>query len=673
MTTFAVTNSNDLLPAVNYLLSNLDTGTAGNVVLPGNVLVANTTTGVVSQSGNTTPVAYLYQYVNLRYSNNATGTDGFDTNSNNYSFFGVYNSTGPTPSANPTAYQFFQVSPPFDTATSRTLYYSAIGGRQIQWAAASSPPSTSYQVTTANVAIDLDVVTTATGTPGDRGPIALCFVITTADPAKPPATDAQLTGWFEASRDSLTPPIGTGLTPVVGDTATFTWAAGPGSPTETYSYNGSVWVPADGQVVSGQTIVAGSLPGTAITANTVTSTQIATNTITANNIATGTITATQIAANTITANNIATGTITANNIATGTITATQIAANTVTANNIATNTITANNIAANTITSNNIATNTITANNIASGTITANNIATGTLTTNLFTANSINASIITANTFSANTISGQAITSQSISADKLEANVLIANTVVSTGATIGNFTSQGFWLQGNTGNARFGNTVSIGNNLSVGANAVIGGNLSVSGLVTAGNLNINTVSTNTMVAGAVTSFTSYQISGRYGITPGASNVFVTWQDASSILTLTTIQANQTVFLWFNAGYEFFYNGTGGAGSQNVTFTGRIARREFPSGANVVSIQEYNRTQSIPFSAPVGSSARIYPPNNTIVDTVPTARQYQYVFQVRYNDAASPNINVSSITIGETGFAATGDVTPLNLLGLALKR
>jgi hypothetical protein len=83
MTTFAVTNSSDLLPAVNYLLSNLDTSTAGNVVLPGNVLVANTTTGVVSQSGNAVPVAYLYQYVNLRYSNNATGTAGFDTNSNN--------------------------------------------------------------------------------------------------------------------------------------------------------------------------------------------------------------------------------------------------------------------------------------------------------------------------------------------------------------------------------------------------------------------------------------------------------------------------------------------------------------------------------------------------------------------------------------------------------------
>ena len=98
MSTFAVTNSDELLPAVNYLLSNLDTsGGQGNVVIPGNVLVANSTTGVVSQSGNSTVFGYLYQYVNLRYSNNATGTAGFDANSNNYSYFGVFNSVGSSP------------------------------------------------------------------------------------------------------------------------------------------------------------------------------------------------------------------------------------------------------------------------------------------------------------------------------------------------------------------------------------------------------------------------------------------------------------------------------------------------------------------------------------------------------------------------------------------------
>jgi len=472
MTTFAVTNSDQLLPAVNYLLSNLDTTGSGNVVLPGNVLVANTTTGVISQEGNATPFGYLYQYVNLRYSNNATGTAGFDTNSNNYSYFGVYNSATSAASANPSAYQWYQVSPPFDTATSRTLYYSAIGGRQIQWAAASSPPSTSYLVTVANVAIDLDVVTTATGTPGDRGPIALAFVITTADPNG--ASDIQLTGWFSASRDNTSPPIGTGLTPVVGDTATFTYTGGPGQPSATLSYNGSAWLPVTGQVVNGNVIIANSVPGNSVVSNSITTTQIATNTITANNIA----------------------------------------ANTITGNNIASNTITAGQIAATTITADKIATGTITASQIAGNTITANNIQTGTLTTNLFTANTISGNIITAgtlsataiiaNTFAANTISGQAIDSGTITTDKLAANILAANTVVSTGATLGNINSPGFWLDGNTGNARFGNSVSIGNSLTVGNNAIIGGNLVISGLVSSGNLISNVVQTNNIVTFSVT-------------------------------------------------------------------------------------------------------------------------------------------------------------------------
>ena len=588
MSTFAVTNSDELLPAVNYLLSNLDTTNGqGNVVIPGNVLVANSTTGVVSQSGNSTVFGYLYQYVNLRYSNNATGTAGFDANSNNYSYFGVFNSVGSSPSNNPSSYQWYEVSPPFDSATSRTLYYSAIGGRQIQWAAASSPPSSSYQITVANVAIDLDVVTTATGTPGDRGPIVMGYVITTADPGA--ATTATLTGWFEASRTALTPPIGTGLTPVVGDTAYFTYPATGAS--VTYEYNGSSWSSAVGQVVAGNVLVANTVSGNSLAQNTITGNKIANSTITGNLVAANTIAGTNIVGNTITNNLIALGTIQGNNIAADTITGNLIAANTIagyniigdtiTGNLIAANTIagyniigatiTGNLIAGNTITATNIATNTITSNKIAANTITANNIQSGTLTTNLFTANTINANILQANTFTANTINGNAITantfaantingnaiiansftansingtsivSGSITTDKLAANVLTANTVVSTGATIGSFTSPGFWLQGNTGNARFGNTISIGNNLTVGNSAVIGtnltvgnnaqigGNLNVSGLITTGSLLSNTVQTTTIEPSAVTSISGVQ-SGTARIATNAS--------ASAIYLLT---------------------------------------------------------------------------------------------------------------------------------------
>ncbi len=54
MTTFAVTNEEDILPALNYVLSNLDlngSGGNGNANIPSNVLVANTTSGEITTYG----------------------------------------------------------------------------------------------------------------------------------------------------------------------------------------------------------------------------------------------------------------------------------------------------------------------------------------------------------------------------------------------------------------------------------------------------------------------------------------------------------------------------------------------------------------------------------------------------------------------------------------------
>jgi carbonic anhydrase/acetyltransferase-like protein (isoleucine patch superfamily) len=538
MTTFAVTDPAHTIAAINYALSNLGTGNvSGNVTIPGNVLVANTTTGVVSQYGNAAVFGYLYQWVNLRYSNNSTGGGGsFSTVPTLANYYGVFNSVSSAPSANPTDYQWYEVDGGF--GLTKILYYSAIGGRQVQWAAANALPSMDYVASVPNVAINLDVVTTAAGTPGQRGPVVMAAVITTADPNT--ATSSTLTAWFSAPRDSLTAPIGTGLTPpVVGDTASFTYAAGAGQPQAAYNYNGSIWVPVDGQVISGNVIVRGTIAGNAMIANT--------------------ITATQIAADTITGNKIAGNTITANNIAVGTITASQIAANT----------------------------------------ITGNNIAAGTITTNNFTANTIQGNIIAAGT---------------ITATQLAANAITANTVISSGAVLGSNASLGFWLDGPTGNARFGNSISIGNqltvgsganigaglivgsdanigtnlrvgnsavignsvtigtNLLVGANAIIGGNLAIAGLVTAGNLNANTVQTTTIVPSSVSGFAS-QIrspSTFYSATSFSPGVVYFMS-----ITLTAA-ANQTAYIWGGVIPYSYVLSAGGTGNtwilDYVTFT-----------------------------------------------------------------------------------------------------
>ena len=374
MSTFAVTSPGQVLDSVNYLLSNLNTGNAtGNITVPDGTLVANVTTGAITpfNTPGGTVYSYLNQYINLRYSNNASGTDGFSTVPTNFNYFGIYNSATPTPSANPAAYQWQQVAGGF--GTTKTIYYSALGGRQVQWAAAASPPSSNFVESQANVAIDLDVVTTAAGTPGERGPIAMAYVVTTADPNT--ASSATLTGWFESSRDNLAPPIGTGLTPpVAGDTATFIYGAGAGTPSGTFSYNGSVWNIVVPQVISGNVLVANSTPGSAITNASISGSKIGVNTIANTNIQTDAITADRIAGNTITGNKIAGNTITGNLITVGTLTGNLIAANTITGNTIQVGTITANNIAANTITANNIAANTITATQISTAYLYTGNI-----------------------------------------------------------------------------------------------------------------------------------------------------------------------------------------------------------------------------------------------------------------------------------------------------------
>ena len=512
MSTFAVASHDQVLDSVNYLLSNLNQTGNANVVIPGNVLTANTVTGIVQTYGSTTlpPTWFAYQWVNLRYATSPTGSTGFSTSPTNATYFGIYNSETATPSSNPAAYTWTEVAGGF--GTTKTIYYSSIGGRREQWIAAASAPSTDFLASTPGVAINLDIVTTAAGLPGTRGPIAMAYVVTPSDPTV--ATSATLTTWFEAPRTNVVAPIGTGLAPpVTGDTASFTYTAGVGSPSVTYTYNGSIWVPVAAQVISGNVIVTGTLAGNAIIA--------------------GTITGDRIAGNTITGNTIQLSTITGNLIANTTITGDKIVTGTITANNIAANTITANNIAAATITSAQIAANTILGNNIAAGTITANNLA---------------------------------------------ANTLTANTVVSTGATLGSNTSQGFWLQGNTGNARFGNSVSIGNQLTVGNNATfgnsviignnatIGNNLSVGNLITTGTLIANTVATLTMQPASVSSSAAAQnYSGRiatnatagtyYGLTPTVSvdvptaNATITVQWSGSITVQWTTGATSVAITW----------------------------------------------------------------------------------------------------------------------------
>lgn len=544
MSTFAVTDPNDTLAAINYILTNLGPSGNANVTIPANVVTANANTGIITTYGNTsgTPYWFQFQYVNLRYANNASGTSGFTDTPTNSNYFGIYNSITSTPSTNPAAYTWTQVAGGF--GNTKIIYYSAIGGRQAQWAAANVAPSSAFVASVPNVAIDLDIVTTANGTPGSRGPLAMGYVITTADPTV--ASSATLTGWFQAPRANIVAPIGTGLTPVTGDTASFIYIAGNTQPSAVFSYNGSVWANVVAQVIPGNTIVA----------NTITGNTIAQNTITGNNIVINTITGNLIAANTITSNRIAAGTITATNIAVG-----------------------AN----------------ITGNMIAAGTITANNLA---------------------------------------------ANTLTANTVVSTGANIGNNSSQGFWLQGNTGNARFGNNLSIGNNLTVGSNAQIGGNLTignnvsiganltVAGLISAGSLTANTVATTQIVQGTISGGSTGNSNANILI---VSSPNLSIQYGSNIFAnIATVDTNQNTFLWSQLPVNISLGG-----SNSVTWTGNLTvrlNRNIGNSVTTIFQQNFGWAQNTSNSSYTATAVF-----SGFIDTITTPSNVSYTMTATVNN------------------------------------
>lgn len=144
MATFSLTSADpdgEILGAINYILSNL----TPPIPYVGNVVVANSTTGQivsVNSTGQADVVSYIYDYVNVKYSDSADGTVNFSNTQTNRQYFGVRNSTGVSISSNPTDYIWTQVSGGF--GTTKTLYYIPYGGNKISFYAGVTPPTVNY-------------------------------------------------------------------------------------------------------------------------------------------------------------------------------------------------------------------------------------------------------------------------------------------------------------------------------------------------------------------------------------------------------------------------------------------------------------------------------------------------------------------------------------------------
>jgi carbonic anhydrase/acetyltransferase-like protein (isoleucine patch superfamily) len=178
MSNFALdvnTPQGDIISSLNYVLSNLGTFDANIVanianvaITSANVVTANTVTGQLS-SRNSGTLSYLYNYVNVKYANNATGSSGFSSNSTNANYYGVNNTQEGTISSNPTDYVWSRVTGGF--GTTKGLYFTTVGGGQIFFSANATAPSVRYSPVIDDTAILLQnlansLVTTTTINPG---------------------------------------------------------------------------------------------------------------------------------------------------------------------------------------------------------------------------------------------------------------------------------------------------------------------------------------------------------------------------------------------------------------------------------------------------------------------------------------------------------------------------
>jgi hypothetical protein len=171
----------EISEAINYLLGNF-----------GANLSADPNTGEIKgPTGNV--IAYLYQYLSIKYADSADGLLNFSNSPTNRQYFGLRNSNETTESTNPADYIWKQVAGGF--GTTKFLFYKVSGGRQIEIVVDTVAPGYAW-LQDSGAPIDLDaisVVITAT-------PTIYQWTGSSTPPARPTTTTTYtwLTGAYTA-------------------------------------------------------------------------------------------------------------------------------------------------------------------------------------------------------------------------------------------------------------------------------------------------------------------------------------------------------------------------------------------------------------------------------------------------------------------------------------------
>jgi hypothetical protein len=136
--------TSEMSDAINYMLSNFSTSYS-----------ADPNTGQVTGPDGTIQ-AYLYKYMAVKYADSFDGTVNFSNLPTNRSYYGLRNNNFAAESSNPADYIWNLATGGF--GVTKFLWFICTGGRQIQFAVATSAPDTGWLIDP-GASIDLDVVT----------------------------------------------------------------------------------------------------------------------------------------------------------------------------------------------------------------------------------------------------------------------------------------------------------------------------------------------------------------------------------------------------------------------------------------------------------------------------------------------------------------------------------
>ena len=204
---FALTSNpsqSEISDAINYLLANF-----------GPNLSADPNNGQISGPSGVV-IAYLYQYIAVKYADSFDGTLNFSNSPTNRLYYGLRNTNSSVESTNPADYIWFLAAGGF--STTKFLFYQTNGGRQINFFVGTAAPNSTYLQETGS-SIDLDVVTTTTAY-NTAAPSIYYWTSNSTPPARPSTTST-----YTWATGAYTAPAGWATTPPTNTTpGSFLWA-----------------------------------------------------------------------------------------------------------------------------------------------------------------------------------------------------------------------------------------------------------------------------------------------------------------------------------------------------------------------------------------------------------------------------------------------------------------